>query len=344
MKKIKVLVIDDSAVVRNLLSKELSKDPEIEVIGTAADPFEARDKIEQQPPDVITLDIEMPRMDGITFLKRLMEFFPLPVVIVSSLTPRGSELAFEALAEGAVEIVSKENAAYSVDGIGPELIAKVKVASKVKVGKRLSQAKNAGRSEKLSMTKTTNKIVAIGASTGGVRAIQGLLAALPHDCPGIVLVQHLPGNFSEAFVASVKKECQLDVAVAKTGDVVRPGRVLIAPGNYHMCLNRSGSVYEVALNQQSRRSYHRPSVDVLFESVADYAGRNAVGVILTGMGSDGAEGLLRMHRAGAKTIAQDEESSVIFGMPKEAINKGAVDYILPLNDIPAKILKLVQSD
>lgn len=340
MSKIRVLIVDDSAVVRTMISRELSKDPEIEVVGTAADPFIARDKIVELKPDVITLDIEMPRMDGITFLKRLMEYFPLPIVIVSSLTPRGSELALEALEEGAIEVVSKTLASYSLGDIGHELITKVKAASRVKVFKRPGKNEAAPKKQKLSLTKTTNKIVAIGASTGGVHALQVLISKLPHDSPGIIIVQHMPEQFTASFAARMNQECDLEVVEAKNGDTVRPGRVLIAPGNYHMYLRRSGSIYEVKLDQAPRVSMHRPSVDVLFDSVAEYAGKNAVGIILTGMGSDGAQGLLKMRESGSRTIAQDEESCVVYGMPKEAIARGAAEFILPLNDISKKMLEL----
>jgi two-component system chemotaxis response regulator CheB len=343
MKKIRVLVIDDSAVARTMISRELSKDPEIEVIGTATDPFVARDRILELNPDVITLDIEMPRMDGFTFLKRLMEFHPLPVVIVSSLTPRGSSLALDALAEGAVEIVSKTMAAYSVGDIGPELIAKVKIAAKTKVTKKSNITRTTKNQQALSQLKTTQKIIAIGASTGGVHAIRSILLSMPSEVPGIVVVQHMPAQFTKAFAERLNEESKLKVSEAKDGDVIRPGCVLIAPGNYHMVIRRSGHLLETQIYIDERVSGHRPSVDVLFNSIADNAGRNAIGIILTGMGTDGAKGLLKMKTNGALTIAQDEESCVVFGMPKEAIQMGAPDHIVNLQEIPDKIFQLLQS-
>lgn len=343
MKKIKVLVIDDSAVARTMISRELSKDPEIEVIGTATDPFVARDRILDLNPDVLTLDIEMPRMDGFTFLKRLMEFHPLPVVIVSSLTPRGSSLALDALSEGAVEVVSKTMAAYTVGDIGPELIAKVKIAAKTKITKKTNNTRTTGKRQSLSHLKTTQKMVAIGASTGGVHAIRSLLLNMPNEVPGIVVVQHMPAQFTKAFAERLNEESKLKVIEAKDGDIVRPGCVLIAPGNYHMALRRSGHLLEAKIYTGERVSGHRPSVDVLFNSIAENVGQNAIGVILTGMGTDGAQGLLKMKTNGALTIAQDEESCVVFGMPKEAIQIGATDHVVSLQEIPDKIIQLLQS-
>ncbi|MBF0299152.1 MAG: chemotaxis response regulator protein-glutamate methylesterase, partial [Oligoflexia bacterium] len=334
-KKIKVLIVDDSAVVSEIFSRVLSNDPEIEVVGTANDPYMARDKIVELSPDVITLDVEMPRMDGITFLKRLMEFKPLPIIIVSSLTPEGGELALEAMDAGAVEVMSKPGASYTVGDIGLELVQKVKAASKVIVSKRVnsdkeknnlgvrskkkasssgSAAKNTTTNSK-AMSRTTNQIVAVGASTGGVQALEKFLLEMPALSPGILIVQHMPEHFTTSFANRLNDICEVEVMEAKDGDIVSPGRVLIAPGNHHMLLNRSGSVYYVQIKEGPMVSGHRPSVDVLFKSVAQYAGKNAIGVILTGMGADGAKGLKEMHDNGAKTIAQDEASSVVFGMP-----------------------------
>jgi two-component system chemotaxis response regulator CheB len=344
-RKIKVLIVDDSAVVREIFDRVLRADPEIEVVGTAADPFIARDKILSLKPDVITLDIEMPKMDGVTFLKRLMEFRPMPVVIVSSLTPKGGDLALEAMEAGAVDILCKPGAAYSVGDIAIELGDRVKAAARVKVTKKEfaehkpARAKNA----KLSITKTTNQVIAIGASTGGVEALKVVLEQMPSDVPGIVIVQHMPEHFTRSFAARLNDICDIEVKEAEDGDRVIPGRALIAPGNKHTLLNRSGAVYYVNVKDGPLVSRHRPSVDVMFKSVAQFAGKNAIGAILTGMGADGAEGMKTMHDQGAATIAQDEKSCVVFGMPKEAIAKNGVDYIVPLDSVTSKILELTKA-
>lgn len=341
MEKIKVLIVDDSAVVRQIFSKELSRDSQIEVVGTAPDPYIARDKIVKLKPDVITLDIEMPRMDGLTFLKKLMRYFPLPVIVVSSLTSKGGELALEAIESGAVEVMSKPGAAYTVGDMSVELIDKIKAAAKVKVDKQsIFSSKALAPGERLAMTRTTNKVVAIGASTGGTQALQRLLSALPGNAPGTIVVQHMPEHFTRAFADRLNEVCEVEVKEAEDGDNVVPGKVLIAPGNYHMLLRRSGAIYYAQVKSGPLVSRHRPSVDVLFKSVARYAGKNAIGVILTGMGSDGAEGLLEMKKNGASTIAQDEASCVVFGMPKVAIELDAVDKIVGLNKIPGQILQM----
>ena len=342
MEKIKVLIVDDSAVVRQIFQKELARDPQIEVVGTAPDPYIARDKIVKLKPDVITLDIEMPRMDGITFLKKLMRYFPLPVIVVSSLTHKGGELALEAIESGAVEVMSKPGAAYTVGDMSVELIDKIKAAAKVKVNKQsVFSSKAPTPGEKLAMTCTTNKVVAIGASTGGTQALQRLLSALPGNAPGTIVVQHMPEHFTRAFADRLNEVCEVEVKEAEDGDKVIPGKVLIAPGNYHMLLRRSGAMYYVQVKSGPLVSRHRPSVDVLFKSVARYAGKNAIGVILTGMGGDGAEGLLEMKKNGASTIAQNEASCVVFGMPKVAIELGAVDKIVGLNKISGQILQMI---
>lgn len=344
MEKYKVLIVDDSAIVRQILLKELSRDPQIEVVGTAIDPYIARDKIVKLRPDVITLDIEMPRMDGITFLKKLMKFYPLPVIVVSSLTPRGGELALEAIESGAVEIMSKPGAAYTVGDMSVELIDKIKAAAKVKVNKKdIAFLKAPTSVKRLAMTRTTNKVVAIGASTGGTQALQRVLSTMPGNAPGTMVVQHMPEHFTCAFADRLNEICELDVKEAKDGDRVVPGKALIAPGNYHMLLRRSGAMYYVQVKKGPLVSRHRPSVDVLFKSVARYAGKNAIGVILTGMGGDGAEGLLKMKENGANTIAQDEASCVVFGMPKVAIELDAVDKIVGLDKIPEQILKMTRN-
>ena len=342
MKKIRVLIVDDSAVVRQILAKELSRDPELEIVGTAPDPYIARDKIVNLKPDVITLDIEMPRMDGITFLKKLMHYYPIPTVIVSSLTPRGGILAMEALDAGAVDIMCKPGASYTVGDMSVELIDKIKAASRTKLKKRDEYRAYIGRAtSRLAMTHTTNKIVAIGASTGGTEALRSILAAMPSMAPGMVIVQHMPAGFTKAFADRLNDICAIEVKEAQDKETVTSGKALIAPGNKHMLLRRSGAMYYVQVKDGPRVCRQRPSVDVLFNSVARYAGSNAVGVILTGMGADGAEGLLAMKESGAVTIAQDEESCVVFGMPKEAIKLGGVEHLASLEAIPNIILKSI---
>jgi two-component system, chemotaxis family, protein-glutamate methylesterase/glutaminase len=339
---VRVLVVDDSAVVRKIFTTELERDPSIEVVGTAPDPYIARDKIVELRPDVITLDIEMPRMDGISFLKRLMKYHPLPTIVVSSLTPQGGYVAMEALEAGAVDVMCKPGASYSVGDMAVELIEKIKAAAKVKVQIVNSDTKGpASQPKRLAMTKTTHKVVAIGASTGGTQALQQVLQTLPHNAPPIIIVQHMPENFTKAFADRLDSVCDIDVAEAKDGDLVRPGLALIAPGNHHMMLNRSGASYYVQVKQGPLVNRHRPSVDVLFKSVARFAGNNAVGVILTGMGGDGASGMFDMKQNGAYTIAQDEASCVVFGMPKEAIKLGGVASVLSLEKISSDILSNV---
>ncbi len=342
----RVLIIDDSAVVRNIFSKELSRDPQIEVVGTAPDPYVGRDKIIKLKPDVVTLDIEMPRMDGITFLRKLMCYYPIPVIIVSSLTPKGGELALEALDAGAVDVMCKPGAAYTVGDMSVELIDKIKAAARVRVSKRQdgSQPGAAGRPVRLAMTRTTNKVLAIGASTGGTQALQQVLTAMPANAPGMTIVQHMPEHFTRAFADRLNELCAIEVKEAEDNDPVLPGRALIAPGNYHMLLHRSGARYYVRVKQGPRVNRHRPSVDVLFKSAAQYAGRNAVGAIMTGMGDDGAQGLLEMKEAGAHTIAQDEASCVVFGMPKVAVDLGAVEHTVPLDQIARQLLKLADGE
>ena len=348
-KKIKVLIVDDSAVVRKILSTGLSKHKDIEVVGTAADPFIARDKIVTLRPDVITLDVEMPRMDGISFLQRLMAYYPLPVIMVSSLTQAGCETTLKALEVGAVDFIAKPSIdmSRSLEEIVSELAEKIREASTIKVKKKVYTASlenvNVGKKTNRSsyaLITSTHKIIAIGASTGGTEALKDVLIQLPPNSPGIVIVQHMPQLFTKAFADRLNTLCDIEVREAKDDDSVIPGTALIAPGNYHMELKRSGARYYVTVHQTPHVKRHRPSVDVLFESVAKFAGLNAVGVIMTGMGDDGASGLLKMKEAGAKTIAQNEETCVVFGMPKEAIKLGAADNILPLDRIPATMLAL----
>ncbi len=334
---IKVLVVDDSAVVRRTLEKELSRDPEIQVVGTAMDPFVARDKILQLQPDVITLDIEMPRMDGITFLKVLMEHRPMPVVILSSLTKAGSATALEAMEYGAVEVLSKPGVAYSVGEMTEQLIEKIKSAAKADMSKYLALSKTPPI-PRLALSKTTHRIVAIGASTGGTVALEKLLTALPSDAPGILIVQHMPEYFTKSFSDRLDSLCQIQVKEAVDGELVGPGLALVARGNKHMRLERSGASYHVTVQDGPLVGHHRPSVNVLFHSVAKTAGSNAVGVILTGMGADGAEGMVAMKAAGAINLAQDEASCIVYGMPREAVALGAVHHVLPLGKLPEAIL------
>ncbi len=346
MGKIKVLVVDDSAVVRKVFSEELSREKDIQVIGTAPDPYVARDKIVALKPDVITLDIEMPRMDGITFLRKLMKYYPLPVIIVSSLTKEGGSLALEAMEIGAVEVISKPGEAYSVGDMSAQLAEKIRAAAQVDMGRRRTMlaAAPAKAAPKLSLTKTTNKIIAIGASTGGTEALKDVLTQFPPNTPGIMIVQHMPAKFTTSFAERLDSLCQIRVKEAEDGDAVVPGTALLAPGNFHMVMRRSGARYYVNVKTGPMVCYQRPAADVLFNSVAAYGGANAIGIILTGMGKDGAQGMLKMKQAGAKTIAQDEASCVVFGMPKEAIEAGGVDKVVSLKDIPAMALKMLEED
>jgi two-component system chemotaxis response regulator CheB len=339
---IRVLIVDDSAVVRQIFSRELSRDPEIEVVGTAPDPYVARDKIVELKPDVITLDIEMPRMDGVTFLRKLMRYNPIPVIVVSSLTEKGGDIALEAIDAGAVDVMCKPGTAYTVGDMSVALIDKIKSAALVDMKRKMQQAAAARPpAAKLSLTKTTNKIVAIGASTGGTEALREVLEAFPANAPGTIIVQHMPEHFTRSYADRLNKLCAVEVREAKDNDAVIPGVVLIAPGNHHMLLQRSGARYFVQIKDGPLVFHQRPSVEIMFESVAKYAGANAVGAILTGMGKDGATGLLSMKQAGAVTFAQDEASCVVFGMPREAINVGAVDHIVPLNQMAEKIMRHV---
>jgi two-component system chemotaxis response regulator CheB len=341
---VRVLVVDDSAVLRQTLRRELSKDPGIEVVGVAPDPYVARDMIVSLKPDVVSLDVEMPRMDGITFLRKLMHYYPIPVVIVSSLTPRGSDLAVEALAEGAVAVCPKPRAAFSAVGVVAELKDILKSAAWVDVRKR--QGEQAGKPvrevNRSSLTKTTNAVLAIGASTGGTRAIQTLLEGLPVNLPGTVITQHMPATFTASFAKRLADESGLDVTEATTGEPIIPGKVYVAPGNTHLLVRRQGGSYYTDVRTGPLVQRQRPSVDVLFRSVARSVGRNAFGVILTGMGCDGAKGLLEMREAGAHTIAQDEESSVVFGMPRAAIELGGADEIVGLDHIAKRLIRLFE--
>jgi len=342
--KIKVMIVDDSALVRRVLSRELGACKDIEIINMAPDPYVARDMIAKNKPDVILLDVEMPRMDGITFLRKLMQSYPIPTIIVSSLTQQNSMLAMEAMRCGAVDVVTKPCEAYSIEEVIPLLIEKVKAASLVNVKKIQAQA--AGLTTQFakitSFTATTNRILVIGSSTGGTVALEKILPTLPKNAPGTLVVQHIPAGFSRTLAERLNSICDVGVKEAKNGDSVVPGQVLIAPGNYHMWLKRDGGRYEVKVGDGPQLHYQRPCVENLFNSTAEQAGKSAVGAILTGMGADGAEGLLNMRKAGARTIAQDEASSVVWGMPGSAVKLDAAEFVLPLDKIIPKALDLLK--
>jgi len=342
--KIKVLVVDDSAVVRKVFREGLSREKDIEVVGTAPDPYVARDKIVKLKPHVVTLDIEMPRMDGITFLRKLMRYYPLPVIIVSSLTPKGSKLAMDALSLGALEVISKPSSAYSVGEMSIQLIDKIRAVAHARLKPREEREaqKNAQVIEAYqALSETTNKVIAIGASTGGTEALKVVLTAMPPNAPGILAVQHMPANFTTSFAQRLNELSAMTVREAKDGDSLMNGIALIAPGNYHMLLKRSGARYYVQIKNGPLVNHQRPAVDVLFHSVASYAGSNAIGVLLTGMGSDGAIGLLKMREAGARTVVQDEKSCIVFGMPKEAIKLGAAEKVVSLENIARTTINMI---
>ena len=346
MAKIRVLTVDDSALMRQVLAALLAKDPDIEVVGSAPDPYIAREKIKALKPDVLTLDVEMPKMDGLTFLEKLMRGHPMPVVMVSSLTEAGCQTTLRALELGAVDFITKPkiDLREGMEDIASDLIAKVKVAAKATVRAKQALEPGGGASSKLiesAMIKTTDTIIAIGSSTGGTEAVKDVLEALPPNTPPILITQHMPERFTKMWANRLNSLSRLSVKEAEDGDSVLPGHALVAPGNYHMTLVRSGARYSVRISQGEPVNRHRPSVDAMFDSVAQYAGANTVGVILTGMGGDGAKGMLRMKQAGAYTIAQDEASCIVFGMPKEAIKLGGVDKVLPLAEIPAAIVAYV---
>ena len=350
-KKIRVLIVDDSAVVRQALQEILSSDSQIEVMATAADPFIAAEKIRQEIPDVITLDVEMPRMDGVTFLQKLMAQHPIPVVICSSLTGGGSETTLKALEYGAVEIITKpklgtkqfitESAVRICDAVKAAAQAKVKrIAEKPKVQPKLTADSVIAMPKSKAMIATTEKVVVVGASTGGTEALRVFLEALPPDAPGIAIVQHMPEHFTAAFSKRLDGICRISVKEAEDNDTLIRGRALIAPGNHHMLLKRSGARYFVEVRDGPLVCRHRPSVDVLFRSAARYAGKNCLGVIMTGMGDDGARGMVELKEAGAFTVAQDEKSCVVFGMPNEAIKMGAVARVVSLENMAQEVLRI----
>jgi two-component system chemotaxis response regulator CheB len=342
---IKVLIVDDSAVVRKILTGELSRYRDIEIVGSAVDPYAARDKIVKLQPDVITLDLEMPKMDGLSFLVKLMKHYPIPVVVLSSLTPKNSQMALKALELGAVEVLGKPGSSFSAQDVSRSLVHAIRAASVARVDRSPSTPSPAVDREPVAnlLTQTTHKVIAIGASTGGTKAIEAVLRQLPMTTPGTVIVQHMPEKFTTAFAQRLNELCQMEVREARDNDHVVPGLALIAPGSHHMLLQRSGGNYLVKVRGGPRVHYQRPSVDVLFQSVAQHAGQNAVGVLLTGMGADGASGLLAMRQKDAHTIAQDEKTCVVFGMPREAIKIGAADEVVPLPHIPQKIIQALQA-
>jgi len=338
-RKIRVLIVDDSLLFRETLAKGVAQDAAIEVVGTASDPYSARDKILEFEPDVMTLDVEMPRMNGIEFLKRLMPQYPIPVVVVSSV----SDNVFNALNAGAVDFVTKPNmrSQMGMKSFINELIIKIKIASTAKVGKWKIEARSNNREIVVNEKHSRGKILAIGASTGGTEAIYSVLKTMPRDIPGTVVVQHMPPVFTRMYSERLNNSCLMEVKEAENGDRIIPGRVLIAPGDYQMRIKKAGGIYIVECRKGEKVSGHCPSVDVLFESVAKVAGRNAIGVILTGMGGDGAKGLLSMRRSGARTIGQDEKSCVVYGMPKVAYDLGAVEKQVPLDVVSRTVFSML---
>ena len=358
MAKIRLLIIDDSALIRQMLTHIFNTSDDIEVVGTAVDPIAAREKIKRLNPDVLTLDIEMPRMDGLTFLRNLMRLRPMPVVMISTLTEKGAAVTLDALALGAVDFVAKPkvDVSNSLNDYAEEIIAKVKMAAKAHV--RALETKSVARKEVLSAPekhtadaiiqaspakkhfKTTDKIIALGSSTGGTEAIKSVVTALPKTTPAIVITQHLPSAFSASFTKHVNEATEMQVCIAQNGQKILPGNIYIAPGDKHLLIKRDGARYVCQLNDGPPVNRHKPSVDVMFRSVAQNVGSNAVGVMLTGMGADGAKAMKEMKEAGSVNIVQDEASSIVWGMPGEAFKLGAADYVVPLDKVAAKILAL----
>jgi two-component system, chemotaxis family, protein-glutamate methylesterase/glutaminase len=334
-RKIRVLIVDDSAIVRRILSEALSSADDIEVAGTAPDPYVARDKILALKPDVLTLDIEMPRMDGLTFLRKLMQFHPMPAVVISSLAQKNCSAALDAMAVGAVEVLAKPGGPYSVGELRLTLADKIRAAA---LAKRRKMEEMPQPAPLVAGAYPLGTVIAIGASTGGTEAIAAVMKSVPAGAPPILIAQHIPPVFSRAFAERLNANCAVDVKEAADGDELRPGRALVAPGDYHMLLRKRAGGYRIEVKTGPRICYQRPSVDVLFFSVAEAAGPHATGALLTGMGSDGAQGLLKMRQAGAHTIAQDEATCTIFGMPREAIERGAVQRVLPLHRIASEML------
>ena len=347
-RKIKVLVIDDSALIRSVLKEVINNFPDMEAVGAASNPLQAREMIKTLNPDVLTLDVEMPEMDGLTFLEKLMRLRPMPVLMISSLTERGSDAALRALELGAVDFLPKPKLGI-VDGIqeyADEIASKIRTAFKTKIRPRSQESTSAlaALPSLGSRISTTEKIIAVGSSTGGTEAIKELLIRMPADAPGILIAQHMPQAFTKSFANRLDGLCKIKVVEAEGNERILPGHAYIAPGHSHLLLKRSGANYMTELSQSAPVNHHRPSVEVLFRSVAQYAGKNAIGIMLTGMGKDGAVGMLEMRQAGAYNLAQDEASCVVFGMPREAIAVGAVDEIVPIQEMTQRVLsKLMQS-
>jgi two-component system chemotaxis response regulator CheB len=338
-KKIRVLVVDDSAVVRRMISDALGQDPEIEVVGTACDPYVARDMILQCEPDVLTLDIEMPRMDGLTFLKILQEHRPMPVIIVSSLTAAGSKLALRALELGAVDVMAKQSSAWNIGSLREQLAHRVKGAARARLSLlHPATPANGPKENTAGIHFSPRQLLVMGASTGGTEAIKDVLSRLPAELPGICIVQHIPPIFSKTFAERLNECCALEVREAANGDEVRPGTALIAPGDYHMVVEWAATGYRIRLRQDPPIHFTRPAVDMLFNSAAQCAGRNAVGVLLTGMGRDGAQGMQALKSAGAVNLVQNEATCVVYGMPRAAVELGVVDRVLPLDHMPHGII------
>ncbi|MGA1823965.1 MAG: protein-glutamate methylesterase/protein-glutamine glutaminase [bacterium] len=343
---LRVLIVDDSALVRSILTQGLSQDPGIEVVGAAQNPYQARDMIVELQPQVLTLDVEMPKMDGVEFLRRFMPQYPLPVIMVSALTERGKRITMEALDAGAIDFVTKPsaNVAQGLNAMMMELRTKIKIASTANVShwkskrNEIPQRVIKGTS---ALAESTDKVIAIGASTGGTEAIKRVVTKFPQTTPGIVIVQHMPAGFTKMFADRLNQICMMEVKEAETGDKVRMGKILVAPGGFHMTVTRSGGFYHVVCQKGENVNGHCPSVDVMMHSVARHVGSNAVGVMLTGMGRDGAAGMLAMHQAGAKNIAQDEATSVVFGMPKEAYKAGGAQSLVPIEQIADNVIKLL---
>lgn len=351
----RVLIVDDSAVMRQLLTAILREDPEVEVVGSAPDPFVAWEKIQLLKPDVLTLDVEMPKMDGLTFLRKLMQIRPMPVLMVSSLTEQGCDTTLKALELGAVDYITKPklDLKVGIEHLSHAIVEKVKTAAQAKVRppSPVAVAGNKAHNPAARATigaganiRTTHQVIAVGASTGGTEALKEFLTALPADSPGIVIVQHMPEKFTKAFANRMNGICQVQVKEASDGDRILPGHVLLAPGSFHMEVTRSGASFGVRVFRGEPVNRHRPSVDVLFNSCATVLGRNAIGVIMTGMGDDGARGMLAMRQAGARTIAQNEATCVVYGMPREAVEHGGVEQILPLEEIAESVLGLARHE
>ena len=346
MAKIRVLIVDDSAVIRKLLEKIFSTCPDIEVVGTASDPYIARDKLVALKPDVMTLDVEMPRMDGISFLEKVMQHFPTRTIIFSSLAKTGSETYLRALEAGAIEIMEKPSidVSSSLESLSQTIVEKVKAVAKARINPIKKMVTPGAPVQKVttSLARTTHQLIAVASSTGGTEALKVFLSGMPADIPGTLVVQHMPPGFTKSFAENLNNMFPFEVKEAQDGDQVVPGRVLIAPGNYHMEITRSGAFYYVKLHQGPTLHSVRPAADYLMKSVAKYVGKNALGVVLTGMGKDGAEGLLEMKNAGAYTVVQNEETCVVYGMPGAAVALGAADKILPLDRIAGDLIHQVQ--